>query len=272
MAAINQAPQKVVALPDQQAAAAKMGRRRLLSIASGKGGVGKTWLSITLAHALARGGRQVLLFDGDLGLANVDVQLGINPELDLTGTLAGAGALREAALPVAETGFDVIAGRSGCGSLAGLAGRGLDCLGQDLARLALDYDRVIIDLGAGIDDAVRQLAAQSATCLVVATDEPTSLTDAYAFLKLSWRENPEADLRLVINMATTRAEGQRTYDTLKKACESFLCRTPPLAGIIRHDRAIKEAIRHQSALLTRSPTCPAAEDVERLARAFTGDP
>ena len=137
---------------------------------------------------------------------------------------------------------------------------------QELSGLALDYDRVLLDLGAGIDGVVRHLAGAAATCLVVATDEPTSLTDAYAFMKLSWRANPEADLRVVVNMASSRQEGERTYATLKKACSSFLLREPPLAGIVRRDRAIKDAIRHQSPTLTRYPACDAARDVEALAK------
>jgi flagellar biosynthesis protein FlhG len=238
----------------------------MLAVASGKGGVGKTWLSVTLAQALARDGKRVLLFDGDLGLANVDIQLGLQPHNDLAGVLEGSYGLKDAATAHPSGGFDVIAGRSGTGSLANIPAGRLQALMQELAELAPSYDRVILDLGAGLDRTVRQLAAMARTSLVVATDEPTSLTDAYAFIKLAHMQTPDADLRVVVNMASSPAEGERTYATLLKACESFLKISPKLAGVIRRDGKVKDAIRHQVPILTRHPNSPAAEDVEALAR------
>ena len=125
---------------------------------------------------------------------------------------------------------------------------------------------MIVDIGAGIERSVRHLAAQAAICLVVTTDEPTALTDAYAFIKLMLRQEPEADLRVVVNMASTEADGQRTYETLEKACASFLQANPRLAGIIRRDDKVKDSIRNQMSILTRHPNSPAAGDVERIAR------
>ncbi len=245
--------------------------RNLIAVASGKGGVGKTWLSITLAHALAKTGQRALLFDGDLGLANVDIQLGLQPEQDLGAALGGGLALQDAALDVPAAGFQVIAGRSGSGSLASLSAPGLTALAQQLLALAPSYDRVVLDLGAGVDATVRYLAARCATSLVVTTDEPTALTDAYAFMKLVLKQDPQADLRVVVNMAASRAEGERTYATLHKACSSFLKADPPLAGIIRRDPKVKDAIRSQEPLLTRHPNCDAASDVEALARDLARD-
>lgn len=238
----------------------------MLAVASGKGGVGKTWLSVTLAQALARDGTRVLLFDGDLGLANVDIQLGLQPRNDLGGALDGSYALKDAVATHAGGGFDVIAGRSGTGSLAHVPAGRLQQLMEDLAALALGYDRVILDLGAGLERTVRQLAGLAGTKLIVATDEPTSLTDAYAFIKLAHMQEPGADLRIVVNMATSPAEGERTYATLLKACESFLKISPKLAGVIRRDGKVKDAIRHQSPILTRHPNSMAAADIEALAR------
>ena len=238
----------------------------MLAVASGKGGVGKTWLSVTLAQALARDGTRVLLFDGDLGLANVDIQLGLQPRNDLGGVLEGSYALKDAVATHAGGGFDVIAGRSGTGSLAHVPAGRLQQLMDDLAALALGYDRVILDLGAGLERTVRQLAGLARTKLIVATDEPTSLTDAYAFIKLAHMQEPGADLRIVVNMATSPAEGERTYATLLKACESFLKISPKLAGVIRRDGKVKDAIRHQTPILTRHPNSMAAADIEALAR------
>ncbi len=237
-----------------------------IALASGKGGVGKTWLSITLCHALARTGRRVLLFDGDLGLANVDIQLGLAPERDLGGVLADRYGLGEAVFAYEEGGFDIIAGHSGSGSLASLPVDRLARLMVELAKLAPTYDRVVLDLGAGIERTVRHLAARTRSCLVISTDEPTSMTDAYAFIKLMLIQKPKADLRVVVNMAASEHEGERTYATLRKACESFLKAVPPLAGIVRRDGNIKQAIRNQAPLLVRYPNTQAATDVEALAR------
>src|ERR1700691_4259960 len=121
-------------------------KRSILAVASGKGGVGKTWFAITLAHALARAGRRTLLFDGDLGLANVDVQLGATPRHDLGAVIAGSATLADAAAPH-ECGFDIIAGRSGSGGLASLPPPRLVELRRDLARFAQGYDFAVLDLG-----------------------------------------------------------------------------------------------------------------------------
>ncbi len=238
----------------------------MIAVASGKGGVGKTWLSIGLATAFERLGQRALLFDGDLGLANVDVQLGLTPRHDLGGVLQGRYALETAAETVEACGFSVIAGRSGSGSLAALEPARLGRLMADLGQLSGRYDRVLLDLGAGIERTVRFLAARAQTCLVVTTDEPTAMTDAYAFIKLLAMNRPGADLRLVVNMAADKADGERTYGTLRKACESFLKISPPLAGIVRRDPHVREAIRHQAPLLVRHPNTPAAQDIEAIAR------
>ena len=237
-----------------------------IAVASGKGGVGKTWLSVTLSQTLARQGHKVLLFDGDLGLANIDIQLGLAPEKDLGGVLAGRYALGEAASRCEAGGFDVLAGRSGSGSLASVPPERLIPLCASLLELSARYDWVVLDLGAGVERTVRHLAALARTCLVVATDEPTAMTDAYALIKLTRMHRPDADMRLVINMAQSRAEGERTYATLRKACDSFLKVAPPLAGVVLRDPKVREAIRHQVPLLVRHPGTQAAEDVEAVAR------
>ncbi|MDX9860950.1 MAG: MinD/ParA family protein [Rhodospirillales bacterium] len=239
--------------------------RNMLAVASGKGGVGKTWFAITLAHALAKRDIRTLLFDGDLGLANLDIQLGLMPKRDLGGVIAGRLTLNQAVVPFEEGGFDIIAGRSGSGSLANIPLSRLRALGDDLTLLGAAYDKVIIDLGAGLERTVRQLTHNVNTCLIIATDDPASLTDAYAFIKVTHMEQPAMDIRIVINMAGSIRGGERTYNTLLKACEGFLKISPPLTGIIRNDSSIREAIRNQSPLLTRHPNCEAASDIMAIA-------
>lgn len=239
-------------------------RPRLLAIASGKGGVGKTWLAATLSRALVQAGQSVLLFDGDLGLANLDIQLGLVPSHDLSAIVAGRRTLAETVQPYPPGGFSVLAGRSGSGALAALDPVALDGLLHALATES-GVDRVVLDLGAGLDRAVRRMAAVADTLLVVATEEPTSLTDAYAVLKLATADRPGGDVRIVVNQAATQASGERTYATLARASTNFLHRTPPLAGVVRRDPRVQDAIRRQVLLQVRHPNTAAAQDVERLA-------
>lgn len=238
----------------------------MIAVASGKGGVGKTWLAITLSHALAKAGKKVLLFDGDLGLANVDIQLGLMPKHDLGTVIAGKMPLNQAAVPFEEGGFDIIAGRSGSGNLADIPASRLQGLNDDLLLLSAVYDYVILDLGAGVDRTVRQLMRQVRTSLVVTNDEPTALTDAYAFIKLTHMDRANLDVRIVVNMANSTREGERTYNTLLKACEGFLKISPRLAGIVRRDTKVRETIRNQAPLLVRFPNTEAATDVDAIAK------
>ena len=241
-------------------------RPRFIAIASGKGGVGKTWLAITLSHALTRAGQRVLLFDADLGLANVDVQLGLTPRLDIGSVISGRTNVAGAFTRHDIIGLDVLAGRSGSGVLSDLSAENLVLLLTRLRAETTLYDIVLLDLSAGVDRTVRQIAAAADLLLVVATDEPTSLTDAYALLKLHTSDQPDGDARIVVNQAQSAAAGQQTYATLRRACMAFLHREPPLAGVIRHDLKVRDAIRRQTSLLQRHPNSIAAQDVEALAR------
>ena len=263
----------------------RAGGPQLIAIASGKGGVGKTWLAISLAQCLATRGLKVLLFDGDLGLANVDIQLGLTPKQDLSSVLSGRVALAQVIIrhEVSEqpaAAFDIVPGRSGAASIAALELGLLDQLIGSV-RLLRGYDIVLLDLGAGIDPVTRFMAAAADTLIVVSTDEPTALTDAYAVMKLHARDQTarrtrpvaggtlaKPDVRLVINQATSLASGRRTYDVLARACTTFLGEAPLLAGVIRRDGRVADAIRRQTTLLTRYPNTPAAEDVARIANAF----
>ena len=149
--------------------------------------------------------------------------------------------------------------------------RDWNCCWHNCAPKQRRYDVVLLDLSAGIDRTVRRIAAWSDRLLVVATDEPTSLTDAYAVLKLQTADRPDGDARIVVNQAQSTAAGQQTYATLRRACAAFLHREPPLAGVIRHDPKVRDALRRQTPLLLRHPNSVAAQDVEALARASMMD-
>lgn len=247
----------------------------LVQIASGKGGVGKTWLAITLADALAGQARRVLLFDGDFGLANIDVQLGLSPRHDLGSVIAGRASLEEAVatfgLPslagtFSASRFDILAGKSGSGALAGLSAGEASNIARGLAKLSDRYAHVVCDLASNLDPASLALCTAGSTTLVIVTDEPTSLTDAYAFIKLLSFQDPAADIRIVVNMAKDTAQAYRTFNALTNATRNFLDINPPLAGIIPHDDLVRDTIRHQVPLLFRHPQSKAGIAVRGIAK------
>ena len=227
---------------------------RVIAVASGKGGVGKTVLAIGLAHALG-----ALLIDADFGLANVDVQLGMPAGPDLGHVLAGM-RLMDAARPH-PAGFTVLPGRSGSGVLAAL---GATALVPVLTAARAGFAHVVLDIGAGIATAQRDLLTMADLSLIVATEEPTSLTDAYAVLKLLRRDRPAAEARLVANMAGGAA-GLRVWQVLDGAARSFLGQGLDYAGGVRRDARVADAIRHRQPLLLRHPGCAAAEDIRAVA-------
>ena len=252
----------------------------MIAVGSGKGGVGKTFFSITLCHALAKKGCKVLLVDGDLGLANIDVQLGIAARSDLAKVIAGRATLAQATTHYSQGQFDILAGSSGVGSMASLPPSRIARLGSDLVDYAKNYDFVVLDLGAGVDRTVRLLASHAARRLVVVTGEPTSLTDGYAFIKTSVADiksmqangagtKPEKialSVEIVVNQSRSQQEGARTYQALSRACDSFLNFTPKLAGIIRRDRHVAETIRGQVPILSKFPNTDAVRDIMAIAQ------
>lgn len=236
----------------------------IVAIASGKGGVGKTWFAITLSHIFARSGRRVLLFDGDIGLANVDVQLGLTPRRDLSSVFSGQSSIKDAITHYEAGNFDIVAGRSGSTSLAAIPAERLRAVGSAILDIAQTYDYVIIDLGAGIEQNVQYLSSLASKCIVVVNDEPTSLTDAYAYIKLCVTKPGMPEVQVIVNSAASHKEGEKTYNSLNRACTNFLNVSPPCLGIIRKDNKIKDSIRSQKSLITTAPHTTAATDVAAI--------
>lgn len=247
----------------------------IIAVASGKGGVGKTFMAITLASAFAQAGKRTLLVDGDLGLANVDVQLGIAPETDLAAVIAGWVELDDAVTPVdggaGNGGFDVLPGRSGSGALAELPPEEVARLAAGLSALALQYDQVVLDLGAGIEANCMRLARAADKALMVITDEPTSMTDAYAFIKVLRGYAPNVEPVICINQAETRAMGQRTYEAIARACQTFLGFRPALAGTVMHDPKVRDAIRCQKTLISTDHQAQPIQDAIAISQMLIGN-
>ena len=253
---------------NDQANNTEMRDKMLVTVASGKGGVGKTWFASTLCHALSAKGKKTLLFDCDFGLANVDIQLGLMPDHDLGEVIANEISLAEAVYhhQDSELNFDVISGQSGSGALASLKMERLIELGKEVSALSQSYDFTVMDLGAGVENSVMTLARASDKIIVIITPDPTSLTDAYAFIKLYKMRNENAEINIVVNMAEDQNEGRRAYDKIYKVCQNFLNLKPTLLGIVVRDKHVAMSIRAQAPLLSRYPQCKAGENVIEIAK------
>ncbi|HEY2069085.1 MAG TPA: P-loop NTPase [Rhizomicrobium sp.] len=242
---------------------------KFLAIGSGKGGTGKTMIAVSLAHALAHEGERVLLCDADLGLSNTTVHLGLDSGGDLAGVLTGRRALADAVVPVfggitERGGFDVLAAPAGSGALADIEeGQGARLV--ETLRRSTRYDRIVLDLGAGVDATTMHFAAASDSALLVMTPDPASLADAYAFAKLLKKRGAKLPY-VVVNMAANDAEARRTSGALGTTCQAFLGAVPEYLGGIPRDPHVSEAVRRQSHLLTMHPQAAAAVAISTVAR------
>lgn len=249
---------------------------KLTAIGSGKGGTGKTLVATALASALASQGERVLLCDADLGLSNATVHLGLESGGDLTGLVADRLTLGQAVVAVlggagAARGFDLVSAPPGSGSLANLGRNVAERLIGKL-RLACAYDRVLLDLSAGVDATTMEFAARSDQTLLVLTADPAALTDAYAFVKLLLRHDGGTRQPLtLVNMAESAAEAARTCDALAKTCRSFLKTTPDYLGFVPRDLHVRIAVRQQRALVATYPQAPSSRAFEEIARRLGDD-
>lgn len=240
---------------------------RITAIGSGKGGTGKTLIAVSLAHALTHQGERVLLCDADLGLSNTSVHLGLNGG-DLAGLLTGKTSLKDALVAVPCGGrysFDLLAAAPGAGTFAN-SGEAAALPLLATLETADQYDRVLIDLAAGVDGAVMGFASRADETLLVLTPDPASLTDAYAFTKLMLRRTRTRAPQILVNMALNVTEGRRIADTLATSARSFLGSAPEYLGYIPFDARVSEAVRRQSPLLSTFPQTPASAAIEAIAR------
>lgn len=234
---------------------------RIIGLVSGKGGVGRTSVAVTLATLFAAAGQKTLLFDGAFGQANVDVQLGLAPRADIADILIGKCPMNQALTAVDGLPLEVLAGRSGSLALSTLTDGQQQILADDLSVLATRYDVVVIDFAAGLDRFLDVMVPHLSEAFVLTADEPTALAGAYALIEALEERVP---LAVLVANAASQKEGKRTYTTLQKACESFLKTVPPLKGIIRRDGALKEAVRAQRPLLLYAPDSEALADIRSL--------
>ena len=237
---------------------------RLIAFSSGKGGVGKTFLSLNVAAALAMSGRSVLLFDGDLGLANVHVLLGMQPELDLSDALAGRCTIGQTLLD-GPSGVKVLPGASGNRGMAELTTSEMTQVIQAIDGLTPAPDYMLIDTGAGIGTQVTTLARLADSIVVVVRDEPASLADAYGLIKVMHQDFGSRNIDIVVNDAADVKRGEAVYHRLSQVATQFLGLPLTLAGVVPHENATVTATRRRETLLTAAPHSAAAIAIRQIA-------
>jgi len=277
---VDQASELRRLMQSSRAAATSAARRaRVIAVASGKGGVGKTHCAVSLSLCLAQRGRSVLLVDADLGTANADLLLRLETRYNLGHVLSGQRTLEEVvvAAPVvrlgaarrAETGrLRVIVGASGLADASNLSDVERDRLIEGLTRAEGSSDVVVIDCGAGVSSNVTAFAHAADDVLIVTTPEPTAITDAYALVKVLAQGRSRATLHLVINQAANVREGRQVAERLSEVAARFLGTSVHPAGSIPEDPALPQAVRERSAVVLRYPGCPASAALTALARRF----
>ncbi len=245
-------------------AAVQPGPVQVIAVSGGKGGVGKTCVSVNLAAALAAQHKRVLLLDGDLGLANVDVQLGLTPRFTLEHVLDGRCTLEEAVVQT-PAGFQLIPAASGVARLASLSTAEHLGLVQAFSHLTLGLDVLIVDTAAGIADGVRQLCQAAQHVLVVVNDEPASLTDAYALVKVLHRSHGLRHFHILANRSVGVGSGEQLFRKLERVAGRFLDVVLEYAGEIPDDTFVRSAVRMQRCVVGAYPSSPAARAFTRLA-------
>jgi flagellar biosynthesis protein FlhG len=237
---------------------------RTIAVTGGKGGVGKTSMAVNLAAALAQKGERVLLLDGDLGLANIDVQLGLTPHYTLQHVLSGERELCEIVQCAAERLF-VIPAASGVARMARLTPTEQAAIIQAFASLTDRFDTLIIDTAAGIGDSVLQFAAAAEQVLVVLCDEPASLTDAYGLIKVLNRECGVKRCQVLTNRTMDAADGDLLFRRLQRVTDRYLEVQLLHLGDVPDDPLLIKANRSQRTLLSAYPGAPASRALARLA-------
>lgn len=239
---------------------------QVIAVSGGKGGVGKSNISVNLSIALAELRRRVVLLDADLGLANVDVLLGLRATHTLADVLAGTHSLRDV-LVTGPSGLKIVPASSGVQRMASLSPAEHAGLINAFNELSDQVDILVIDTAAGISDTVVSFVRAANEVLVVVCDEPSSITDAYALIKLLNKEYDLQRFRVVANMTRTAQEGQQMFNKLNGVCERFLDVTLQYVGQVPFDENVRKAVQKQKALLEFAPGCKASVAIRALAQA-----
>lgn len=244
---------------------------QVIAVTGGKGGVGKTNISVNLSLALAELGKQVVLLDADLGLANVDLLLGLRANKNLADVLAGDCSIQDILLETTG-GIKVIPASSGTQALATMGAQELAGLISAFSSLEDDLDVLVIDTAAGISDTVISFVRASQEIVLVVCDEPSSITDAYALIKILNRDYQVSRFRVVANMTRTANEGQQLFKKLIHVTDRFLDVNLRFAGDIPFDESVRKAVQKRKAALEAYPGSKSSVAYKKLAREVSAWP
>lgn len=264
------APPAPAAAPGGAASGGSAPGARIIAVTSGKGGVGKTFVSANLAAALTRRGQRVLVLDADLGLANLDVVLNLYPKITLHDVFTGKAKLEDAVI-TAPGGFSVLLAGSGMVEYSRLTPEVRNQFLSVIQTLAPRYDVILLDTGAGISDVVLFSVSLASEVLIVATPEPTSLTDAYAAIKVLALQQKRQHVRFIVNQTARPGDGRAIAGQLQQVLDRFVTTESgrPVRlmhlGDIPADPTVRDAVMRRQLLLLHTPGCPAALAVSQLA-------
>ena len=243
-------------------------KARVITVTSGKGGVGKTSISINLAIQLTRLGKRVVVFDADFGLANIEVMLGVRPQYNLADMMFRGKDLTDI-ITQGEEGISFISGGSGIQELASMNREQVMFLTSRLIALDKYADVIIVDTGAGISDSVLEFVLASTEVLLVATPEPTSITDAYALLKALNRKEEfckeDTSIKMISNRVKNEQEGLSLYEKMSVVSDKFLHIPIEYLGPVPMDEQISKAVMRQKPVSVINPEAPSAKAIKQIA-------
>ncbi|MBU2964806.1 MinD/ParA family protein [Amphritea sp. 2_MG-2023] len=237
---------------------------KVIAVTGGKGGVGKTNVSVNMSLALGEMGHRVVLMDADLGLANVDVLLGVKAKRNISDVLSGECHLKDLLIDV-DTNVRIVPAASGTQAMTSLSVHEHSELIHAFSEIADDLDILVIDTAAGISEAVVSFVKAAQDVVVVVCDEPTSITDAYALMKLLNRDYKMTRFRVLANMVRSEQEGRNMYNKLLTVTDRFLDVTLQYLGSIPYDEAVRKGVKQQRAVLKAFPQSKAALAYKQLA-------
>lgn len=244
---------------------------KIITITSGKGGVGKSNFTLNFALALQSLGRKVLVFDADIGMANIDVLMGANSQYNLLHLLKREKSIDEI-IQTGIGGLPYIAGGSGLSELFTLSDGDLNYFAEEVEKMAADMDYILFDTGAGLSKENLKFITSADECLVVTTPEPTSLTDAYALIKVVSRLQKDTVFKIIVNRADNDNEARQVADKIALVARRFLEIEIPLLGHISDDTHVMQAVKRQVPFMVAFPGCAASRDVLNLAHRFAAMP
>ncbi|HEU4965127.1 MAG TPA: MinD/ParA family protein [Bacilli bacterium] len=239
---------------------------KVITVTSGKGGVGKSNFTLNYALGLAKEGKKVVILDGDVGFANIDVLMGVNPSKTLADLIRKQATLQDI-LETGPLGVQFIAGGSGFQDLLDVQPEQFEYLVEQLATLQGQVDYVLIDTGAGLNQQTLRLILAADEVYVVLTPEPTAITDAYALIKMVANRDPATRLQLVINRAYSAGEGHEAADKISLVAKRFLELDVPTLGIVLDDPNVTKSVKKQTPFLISHPESTASRSISSIVNA-----